>query len=169
MMGSVRSRRPVLLVAVVTAVGLLASACLGSGADSTIGDCNIRHGATCPGNYMHGAQLAGGDLWGADLSHADMSDTSLVGANLTGANLTWTKLTNADLTGANLSNADLRHATLTGAKLTGANLTGAVLVDAKGLTPEQLAVATICMTVVSVEGQQVDRDCEPPPLSPAPG
>jgi hypothetical protein len=88
-----------------------------------------------------------------------MSDTTLVGANLSGANLTWTKLTNADLTGANLSNADLRHATLTGARLTGANLTGAALVDAKGLLPEQVATATVCMTVLSVEGQQVDRDC----------
>jgi len=164
MMGCVGSRRPVLLVAVVTSLALLSSACLGSGADSTIGDCNIRHGASCPGNYMRGAQLAGGDLWGADLSHADMSNTSLVGADLTGANLTSTKLTNADLTGANLSNADLRHAVLTGAKLTGANLTGAALVDARGLTPDQLATATLCMTVVAVEGQQVNRDCKPPAL-----
>jgi uncharacterized protein YjbI with pentapeptide repeats len=159
MMGSVGIRRRAPFVALVIAVALVASACLGSGDDSTIGDCNIRHGATCPGNYMHGAQLAGADLWGADLSHADMSGTTLVGANMSGANLTWTKLTGADLTGANLSNADLRHATLTGAKLDGANLTGAVLVDTRGLTPEQIATATVCMTVLSVEGQQVDRDC----------
>jgi uncharacterized protein YjbI with pentapeptide repeats len=159
MMGFVGIRRKAVALAVLLVVGLGTSGCLGRGDDSTIGDCNIRHGATCPGNYMHGAQLAGADLWGADLAHADMTDTTLVGANLSGADLTWTKLTNADLTGANLSNADLRHATLTGAKLTGANLTGAALVDTKGLTPDQVATATICMTVLTVEGQQVDRDC----------
>jgi uncharacterized protein YjbI with pentapeptide repeats len=159
MMGRVGVRRQAPLLALLIAVALCTSACIGSGEDSTIGDCNIRHGATCPGNYMHGAQLAGADLWGADLAHADMSGTTLVGANLSGADLTYTKLTGADLTGANLSDADLRHATLTGAKLTGANLTGAALVDAKGLTPEQIATATVCMTVLTVEGQQVDRDC----------
>jgi len=159
-------RRRASLIAVIVAVGLTMAACLGSGSDATIGDCNIRHGATCPGNYMRGAQLAGADLWGANLDHADMSGTVLVGANLSGARLTWTKLTGADLTGANLSNADLRHATLTGAKLTGADLTGAVLVDARGLTPEQISSAHICMTVLFVEGQQIDRDCSAAPPVP---
>jgi uncharacterized protein YjbI with pentapeptide repeats len=157
----VRSRTPRLVAPLVLVLGLAVSAsgCLGSGGDSTIGDCNLRHGATCPGNYMRGAHMVGADLWGADLTHADMSNTLLVGANLTGARLSFTNLSGADLTGANLSNADLRHANLTGANLTGANLTGAALVDEKGLTQHQLDSASLCMTVVAVEGQQVDRNC----------
>jgi uncharacterized protein YjbI with pentapeptide repeats len=166
--GGVGTRRQVVLVALVVAVGLLSSACLGSGEDSTIGDCNIRAGATCPGNYMRGARLVGADLWGANLTRADMSGTVLVGANLSGAKLTGTNLTHADLTGADLSGADLRHATLTGTKLTGANLTGAALVDAKGLSEAQLEVTTVCRTVVDVEGLQVDRDCRGPGQVPTP-
>jgi uncharacterized protein YjbI with pentapeptide repeats len=159
MIGRVRSRTSRLLAPLVVVLALTTSACLGSGSSATIGDCSIRAGATCPGNYMRGAQLVGADLWGANMNHADMSGTSLVGANLTGARLEFTNLTRADLTGANLSNADLRHANLTGTKLDGANLTGAALVDARGLTEHQLDNATVCMTVLSVEGQQVDRDC----------
>ena len=39
-------------MAVALVLALTTTACLGSGEDSTIGDCNIRHGADCPGNYM---------------------------------------------------------------------------------------------------------------------
>ena len=151
---------PTPLVPLVVVLALTASACLGTGSSATIGDCNIRAGATCPGNYMRGAQLVGADLWGANLAHADMSDTSLVGARPDGRPADEdTNLTPPISRARPQQRGPAAHEPhRIEARRSEPHGRGAGR-RARFDTEHQLDNATICMTVLSFEGQQVDRDC----------
>jgi len=78
-------------------------------------------------------ELLCANLQQANLRCTDLREASLYCANLWGANLQ----------GADLYRADLRYAHLAKADLFGASLWGADLRNAIGLTPHQLARATI--------------------------
>jgi uncharacterized protein YjbI with pentapeptide repeats len=116
---------------------------------------------------LTGAVLNAADLRGADLTAALLNDADMAGANLssmsTPSNLRYAELIGADLSDASVEKANLYHADLTRAKLKnsklhkavlsyatlsdaqldGADLSGALLNEAKGLTLEQLATASL--------------------------
>ncbi|WP_311447098.1 pentapeptide repeat-containing protein [Frankia nepalensis] len=101
---------------------------------------------------LTGARLDGADLTGAVLVEANLSRARLDGASLkravlfdadlTRASLFDANLTDATLNLANLTDARLNRTDLTGASLDATELGGADLVDARGLVPGQLDVAS---------------------------
>lgn len=91
---------------------------------------------------LQGALLIGAKLQGALLRYAKLQGAHLFEANLQEAKLYWANLQGADLSHAILQGVDLSGAELQGAKLSGAELQGADLESTKGLTKEQLVVAT---------------------------
>ncbi len=98
------------------------------------------------------ANLSEANLSEADLSRADLRQANLSGANLNLANLNLANLRGADLKEADLRGADLNQASLSLATLSGTNLDGAILdganlswanlAGARGLTQEQINVAS---------------------------
>ncbi len=108
-------------------------------------DLSVAH---LEGAQLREATLMRANLWGACLRGANLAETRLqearlLRADLQGANLSSADLHGAYLWGANLANATLKGANLQDANLAAANLAGTDLRDARGLTRQQLAVATL--------------------------
>lgn len=93
--------------------------------------------ANLSGAVMCGAVGAHAKLFDADLTAVNMTNAIMVGASFWGASLE-----RARLVGANLSEAVFYEADLSGANFRGADLSKADLSKVKGVTAEQLAMAS---------------------------
>ncbi|MDQ4135156.1 MAG: pentapeptide repeat-containing protein [Pseudomonadota bacterium] len=97
------------------------------------------------------AKLAGSSFAKSEINRSTFQDADLTGADLSKAEIARVNLTRAKVSGvnfsfSNLARADLRGLDLAGADLSGAYtyltlLAGADLSQAKGIKPEQLAIA----------------------------
>lgn len=100
-------------------------------------------GAICSANFTD-ANLESADFEGANLESAHLKRANLAGAIFRKSNLAWAHLENANLEGVNFTDANLE----------GTHLEGANLNRAWGLTPKQLAMATLDAETILQDGSK---------------